>query len=215
MKMTLNVWAQHSRRVLTGAVVLGALCCSEAWLVVPPRGYDRFGRRWCHQLSSHRDACSRRRAPPLSSSRDRAPPAVSQSANDQAETTGITPSPPPPSVVAAGAGGSKTPGRGVSSWQEQFASLRNDAADPWTCAVEGGSRSTGSNPVTAATRRLSANEDGRSSVQQQLSMDGGVAVGEDLAGVGSPLTATATAAATTTVPEETGRSGPPLYFLSF
>lgn len=222
--MTLNIW-RHStllsrrRRVFMYAVVLGAFCasCSEAWVVVPPRGCDRSGRRRCQQPSPHRDARSRKRPPPhLPSSRERAPPTVPQSAADgQAE--GPTPPPLPfgkSSDVGAEAVGSKPLGGSVS-WQEQFATLRNDAADPWTRADDGGSssssseRSTESAPPAASSLGISVSElDGSSSGQEQAATGGGAAAKEELAGAESPLTATATAAATA-APEETGRSRHP------
>lgn len=192
------------RRVLMYTVVLGALCasCSEAWVTVPTRGCNKSGRRWCGQPSSHRDTYARKRP-----SRGRVQPAVAKSGDDQTE--GATPPSPlieNASVVAAEAGGSRAVGRSVS-WQEQFASLLNDAADPWTAVSSDdssssrSSRSSGSAQV--ASLGISANEVG-SCAQEQTATDGGAAaVGEEVKGVESQLAGTAVAAA---VPEETGTS---------
>lgn len=179
------------------AVVLGALCasCSEAWVMVPPRGCDKLGRRGCQEVSPHRNVNGRRgRALPV---------------DDQAE--GTTPPPPPlekSPVSAAEAGGSRATGR-RTSWQEQFASLRNDAADPWSAR----SADNSSRGAPAASLGFSANKDG-SGVQEQASTGGGAAaaaVREEVAEVESPLTATTTA---TAVPEETGTSSLHSYLLS-
>lgn len=207
--MTLNNWRQHPvSRLRRGvvmysyAVILSALCasCSEAWVMVPPRGCDKPGRRWCQQLSSHRNSCGRRR--PLSPpSRGRGQPAVSQSADAQAE--GTEPPPLPPleraPVAAVEAGGRRDTSRSVS-WQEQFACLRNDATDPWTArrADDSSSRASGSAP--APSLGISGDKDGSSG---QGAMGGGAAEREEVVGGESPLTATETE---TAVPEETGTS---------
>lgn len=209
--MTLRYFRADSTSRRRGFVLCALLCapCSEAWVSAPPGGCAKSVRRCYQQQSFHRNACGRRRPPPPSArgSSSSAQAALSRSADDDLAEGTAPPSPPPQSekftVVAVETGFGEATGRGAS-WKERFASLRNDAADPWTarCADYDSSSeqsTTGSAPAAVSLGNSSNGED--SSVQEQAPADGGASAREEVARVEPPRTAMATA-----LPEETGTS---------